>query len=288
MALEKITRLPELPPRPAASNKGKFGRILVIAGSRGMSGAAVLSGSAALRGGAGLVRIATPREVWPLVAVGNPCCMTLPLDQDEGGSFTPAALEAVLDTAKASDVVALGPGLGRGRHVRHLVQTIVSQVSLPLVLDADGLNACADEPGILQQRGGPIIMTPHPGEFGRLLGKTPAEVQAARAEFASDFAKSHKLVVLLKGHETVVTDGDRLYVNTTGNPGMATAGSGDVLTGLIAALLGQGLDPFGAAQLGAHLHGLAGDLVRVANGEVGLIATDLIEYLPKALRAITP
>jgi hydroxyethylthiazole kinase-like uncharacterized protein yjeF len=282
--LERITRLPELPPRQADSNKGSYGRVLVVAGSEAMSGAAVLCGSAALRGGAGLVRVATPRKVWPIVAAGNACYMTAPLDQDAEGHFTLEALAQLLELGKRSDVIALGPGLGRGPGQAHLVSEIMSGLSVPLVLDADGLNACADQPQILDRRAGPLVITPHPGEFGRLLGKTVAQVQAAREELASAFARERKLIVLLKGHKTIVTDGSRVYVNATGNPGMATAGSGDVLTGVIAALWGQGLEPFAAVQLGAHVHGLAGDLARADYGEAGLIASDLIAYLPKALR----
>jgi ADP-dependent NAD(P)H-hydrate dehydratase len=287
MTLEKITRLPELPPRRADSNKGTYGRILVMAGSRGMSGAAVLCGSAALRGGAGLVKVATPREVWPLVAVGNPCYMTVPLDQDGAGNFTAAALAELLQIIKGSDVVALGPGLGRSPELTKFIGEVVSQGVAPLVLDADGLNACADRLQILDQRRGPLIITPHPGEFARLLGTTTAHVQAAREELAATFARHRNTIVLLKGHETIVTDGKRVYINATGNPGMATAGSGDVLTGLVAALLGQGLDPFAAAQLGAYVHGLAGDFARTDKGEAGLIASDLVEYLPRALQGVT-
>src|SRR5262249_54903117 len=150
------------------------------------------------------------------------------------------------------------------------------QVTAPLVLDADGLNASVDHPEILAERAGPTVITPHPGEFGRLLSKTVAQVQAHREDLAASFARRHRVVVLLKGHGTIVTDGSNIYVNATGNPGMATAGAGDVLTGLIAALLGQGLSPFAAAQLGAHIHGLAGDLARAELGEEGLIATDLV------------
>jgi NAD(P)H-hydrate epimerase len=284
MTLERITNLSRLPPRQVDGNKGSYGRILIVAGSRGMSGAAVLCGSAALRSGAGLVKVATPRDVWPLVAAGNPCYMTVPLEEDAEGCLTAAASAKLLEAATASDVLALGPGLGRGPDKTRLVGSIVSEAAVPIVLDADGLNACADQLDILDHRAAPIILTPHPGEFGRLLGKTAAQVQVAREELAVAFAGAHNAIVLLKGHETIVTDGSRVYVNHTGNPGMATAGSGDVLTGLIAALLGQGLEPFAAAQLGAYIHGLAGDLARIDLGEEGMIAMDLIAYLPKALR----
>jgi NAD(P)H-hydrate epimerase len=284
-AIELIRQVPSLAPRPADSNKGTFGRVLLVAGSRGMSGAAILSGSGALRGGAGLVRVAVPEGILPIVAAGNPCYMTAPLIQDEGGRLAEAAQPALLDLARANDVVALGPGLGRSPAITAIVTALLAQTSVPLVLDADGLNALEHHADRLRSRAAPLILTPHPGEFARLLGSDAATVQAARQELAVRFATENGLVLLLKGHGTLVTDGRRVYQNTTGNPGMATGGTGDVLTGVIAALLGQGLDPFAAAQLGAYVHGLAGDLARDALGEVSLIATDLLQYLPAALRS---
>lgn len=281
---DAITQLPALPPRPADANKGTFGRVLVVAGSRGMSGAAVLCGSAALRGGAGLVRVAAPAEVVPIVAAGNPCYTTVPLPQDEHGRLAPPAEAELLELARANDVVALGPGLGRGPGPTALAGAVVTQTTVPLVLDADGLNAFAGIADRLRNRPAPLVLTPHPGEFARLLDCDVPTVQARRQELAMRFAAEHGLVLVLKGHGTVVTDGQRLYVNTTGNPGMATGGTGDVLTGLIAALMGQRLEPFAAAQLGVYLHGLAGDLARDELGEVALIASDLLHYLPKAFR----
>jgi NAD(P)H-hydrate epimerase len=281
--VEIVTQLPVLPPRPPDSNKGDFGRVLVIAGSRGMSGAAVLSGSAALRAGAGLVRVAVPQEIWPVVAAGNPCIMTAPMPQDDQGRFSAGAEAELVPLAQSSDVVALGPGLGRSPELTTLVKSLVSRLTQPMVLDADGLNAVAGDADVLGKRAGPTVMTPHPGEFARLLQTETAKVQANRRELALQFAGKHKLVLVLKGHATIVTDGRRLYENTTGNPGMATAGSGDVLTGTVAALLGQGLEPFAAAQLGVHIHGLAGDLARDDLGQVGLMASDLLDYLPRAL-----
>jgi ADP-dependent NAD(P)H-hydrate dehydratase len=280
--MEPITQIPALPRRPADSNKGDFGTILVIAGSRGMSGAAVLCGGSALRGGAGLVRVAVPQEVWPIVAAGNPCLMTAPMSQDEHGRINAAAIGDLVDLAQAYDVVALGPGLGQSTDLSALVATLVQQVSKPLVLDADGLNVIAARAEVLGKHAGPVVITPHPGEFARLLHTDTAAVQARRQELAAEFAARHGLIVVLKGHDTVVTDGRRVYRNNTGNPGMATAGAGDVLTGLIAALLGQGLEPFAAAQLGVHVHGRAGDLARDELGERGLMATDLLSYLPRA------
>ncbi len=282
--MEVITRLPVLPPRQPDSNKGDFGRVLVIAGSRGMSGAALLCGSAALRAGAGLVRLAVPQEIVAIVAGGNPCLMTAAMPQDELGRFSAAAESELLALVQSSDVVALGPGLGKSPDLTRLVTALLQGVARPLVLDADGLNALAGDPAILQQHAGPLIITPHPGEFARLVQTETAKVQANRRDLALQFAARYKLVLVLKGHGTIVTDGLRVYQNTTGNPGMATAGSGDVLAGAIAALVGQRLPPFDAAQLAVHVHGLAGDLAKDELGEVGLIASDLLQYLPRAFR----
>jgi ADP-dependent NAD(P)H-hydrate dehydratase len=281
--LEEVTALPALAPRPLDSNKGSFGRVLVIAGSRGMSGAAVLCGSAALRGGAGLVRVAVPAGILPIVAAGNPCYMTAPLAEDEEGRFSSEAIADLIHLAAGFTILAVGPGLGRSAGLTFLVSALL-RTSLPLVLDADGLNALDKQTDRLRGRTAPLVLTPHPGEFARLVGLTIPDVLARREELAGQFAAEHGLVVVLKGHGTLVTDGKRLYRNPTGNPGMATAGSGDVLTGLIAALMGQGLEAFAAAQLGVWLHGRAGDLARDDLGEPSLIASDLLQYLPRAFR----
>jgi NAD(P)H-hydrate epimerase len=283
--LVTVRQVPTLPPRRPDSHKGDFGRVLVVAGSRGMSGAAVLCASSALRGGAGLVRVALPEGILPLVAAGNPCYMTAPLPQDEHGRLAATAEADLVALARENDVVALGPGLGRGPAITALVTAVLQQVPVPLVLDADGLNALQHHAERLRQRAAPTVLTPHPAEFARLAGSDVPTVQAHRQEMAARFAAEHGVVLVLKGHGTVVTDGRQVYQNATGNPGMATGGTGDVLTGLIAALLGQHLPPFAAAQLGVYLHGLAGDLARDALGEVSLIATDLLQYLPAALRA---
>jgi NAD(P)H-hydrate epimerase len=241
-----------------------------------------------MRGGAGLVRVAVPTEILPVVAAGNPCYLTAPLPQDEEGRLGGEAEAPILDLARANQVVALGPGLGQSPAITSLVTTVLAKAAVPVVLDADGLNALPGRTEVLRTRPAPTIMTPHPGEFGRLVGMSIAQVQAQRPEFASRFAADYGVIVVLKGHGTIVTDGRRVYHNRTGNPGMATAGSGDVLTGLIAALLGQGLEPFAAAQLGVYLHGLAGDLARDNLGEVSLMASDLLDYLPHAFRCHGP
>lgn len=279
-----IIDLPELPARSPDSHKGDFGRVLVIAGSRGMSGAAVLTGHAALRSGAGLVRIATSTSAQPLVAMGHPCLMTVPLPEDENGCIAYAALETIQASAQESSVLAIGPGLGRSADLDRLVPELLETIDAPIVLDADGLNAFLHDVARLGNHKGQVVITPHPGEFARLSGRSTKEVQGNRREAAEELAQKHQLTVVLKGHQTIVTNGARTYINTTGNPGMATAGSGDVLTGLLAALLGQGFAPFEAAQMAAFLHGQAGDLAGLRIGEVSLIATDLIKYLPRAFR----
>jgi NAD(P)H-hydrate epimerase len=281
-SLEVITELPRLARRAADSNKGNYGKILVVAGSRGMSGAAVLSGSGALRGGAGLVTVAVPEEILPIVASSNPCYLTAPLPQDKEGKLVSSA--RINELTQANDVAAIGPGLGRSAAIAKLIADLLQSIRTPVVLDADGINAWAAQIDSLKDHAAPLILTPHPGEFARLIGCDVSNVQARRKELAVEFAQKYDVVLVLKGHGTVVTDGRRLFVNQTGNPGMATGGTGDVLTGLIAALLGQGLEPFAAAQLGTHLHGLAGDLAKMELGEASLIASDLLNYLPHAFR----
>jgi NAD(P)H-hydrate epimerase len=284
MSPELITQLPVLPSRPADSNKGMFGRVLIVAGSRPMSGAAILCASGALRGGAGLVRLAVPEEILGIVACGNPCYTTAPLPYDDYGRINRQAEAEVLSLVRENDVAALGPGIGQSPAIEALIRTVVAQTQTPLVLDADALNVLQQDTSTLRNRRAPLVLTPHPGEFARLLQTDVASVQANRPESATRFAAEHKLVLVFKGSGTLVTDGKRLYHNRTGNAGMATGGSGDVLTGLIAALLGQGLEAFAAAQLGVYLHGFAGDLAREEVGEVAMIASDLLHYLPRAIR----
>ncbi len=282
MPIETITTLPRLPLRPADAHKGMFGHVLVVAGSRGMSGAAILCGSAALRGGAGTVQVATAATIQPTVAAGQSCFTTAALADTKTGQIAAAALSEVVELAKDASVIAIGPGLGRGEDTRAIVHGLLDQSALPAVLDADGINSYAPlSSGQKIRAGKPTVLTPHPGEFARLLNSTTAKIQSNREESAIRFAIEQGHVLVLKGSNTLVTDGRRLYVNRTGNPGMATGGSGDVLTGLIAAILGQGLDLFAAAQLGVYLHGLTGDLARDDLGEESLIASDILKYLPK-------
>lgn len=274
-----------LPPRPADSHKGLFGHALVVGGSRGMSGAITLAGLATLRGGAGLVTLAVPRSIQDVVAGYNPSYMTVGL-ADATNHMVEDAADEVLALAEGMTALALGPGLGRSPGSADFVARLYREVRQPMVVDADALFALAERKELLTQAAGPRILTPHPGEFARLTGNKPTSDDDSRTQAASELAAvsggPHPTIVVLKGHHTVITDGKRYALNHTGNPGMATGGSGDVLTGVITALLCQHLTPFDAARLGVHLHGRAGDLAARMLGPVSLIASDLIDYLAAA------
>ena len=278
-----ITVIPTLPPRAVDSHKGTFGRVLIVAGSKGMSGAAVLCGSAALRSGAGLVTVACPPDIQQIVAMGNPCYTTAAIPQTAQALYDTRSADAVIHLADDADVVAIGPGLGHRPDVAELLRAVLTALpGTPIVLDADALNVFQVE--MLSNRTVPPILTPHPGEFARMKQLSVAEIQIDREGVASRFAKRQRVVLALKGHGTIVTDGERIYVNETGNPGMATGGSGDVLTGCIAAFLAQRMTPFDATVLGVWAHGQAGDFAAKRIGQVGLIASDVVEELPLVLR----
>lgn len=280
------TDLPRLPPRRDDAHKGDFGSVLIVGGSRGMSGAAALAGMSALRGGAGLVRVAVPETCLDTVACFEPSYMTTPLPADADGRIDETADNVIAELAAQATVIACGPGLGRSSGLTSLVCRLYQTIDKPMVFDADALNALASCPVALAQPGGPRILTPHPGEFARLVGrKLDGE---ARNDAAVALAGKCGIVVVLKGHHTLITDGRHRSLNTSGNPGMATGGSGDVLTGLVAALVSQRMAPFDAARLGVYLHGLAGDLAAQELGQVSLIASDLIRFLPKAFQQIGP
>lgn len=275
--------LPLLPPRAPLAHKGNFGLALLVGGSRGMAGAVSLAGMAALRGGAGLVRLAVPDACLDTVAAFEPSYMTLPLPSDRAGRISVAACEKILEAAATATVVACGPGLGRSPGLQVMMCELYTSLPLPMVFDADALNALAARRDVLDRPGGPRILTPHPGEFARLLGRVhvPAE---ERQMLAADLAWRCNVVVVLKGHRTLITDGRHHATNSTGNPGMATGGTGDVLTGLITALACQHLSPFDAARLGVYLHGLAGDHAAAELSQEAMIASDLIRFLPYAFR----
>ncbi len=274
--------LPPIPPRPADSHKGTFGRVLIVAGSRGMSGAAALSGLGALRGGAGLVEVATPASIQPLIAGFEPSWLSLPLPEDADGRLDRAAFPVIEKRWDSVSAVAIGPGWSVTDRTRRLARLIVEQCPRPMVIDADGLTALVDQADAWKKSPASRVVTPHPGEFARMRSVDTKAIQADRVGHATAFAKEHRVIVVLKGHASVVTDGERVIINSTGNPGLATGGTGDVLTGLIGALLAQQMPPFDAARLAVYLHGLAGDLAAAELSQPGLIASDLPRFLGKA------
>jgi NAD(P)H-hydrate epimerase len=280
-----IKDIPKLKPRAANAHKGDFGKVCIIAGSIGMSGAAALAGRAALRAGAGLVRVATPKSVLPIVASIEPSFTTVPLPEDTAGRIAASAANTILNLIPDNDCLVFGPGVGVTQGVRSVLQRLLGQEGLRLIIDADGLNNLSrinDWPG---QTGASVILTPHPGEMKRLwAGLLRNPLPLDRRDQAVGLAKRTKTTVVLKGAGTVVTDGQKVYVNKTGNPGMATAGAGDILTGVITALMGQGLSNFDAAVLGVYVHGLAGDIAAKKTGQISLIATDIIEALGEAFK----
>ena len=275
-----------LPRRRPNAHKGDCGRVVILAGSVGLTGAATLCAAAAVRGGAGLVTVGTPTSLNDILEVKLTEAMTVPLPEvRRRRCLSLRARGEVLRLVARADVVALGPGLGTYRETVGLVHRLLADIRSPLVIDADGLNALKGRADLLKTRIGPTVITPHPGEFSRLTGASISEIEADPIGGARAFAKAHGVVVALKGAPTVVADpSGGVSVNPTGNAGMATGGSGDALTGLIAALVGQGLDAEVAARLGVYLHGVAGDIVRDRNGEVGLAASDLADTLPEAVR----
>ena len=279
----EVKDIPKIPSRKPDTHKGDYGRVFVLAGSSGMTGAACMCSTAALRAGAGIVTLGIPESLHGIVASKLTCVMTHPLPETHVKTLSELGRQDILDFSQRFDVVAIGPGLSQYLETKRLVLWLLQSLDCPIVLDADGINALADNPKILDQIKKQIVLTPHPGEMGRILGMSTQEIQSKRLEISRMFVKGRKNVTLvLKGHKTIVMNDEQFYVNETGNPGMATAGVGDVLTGMIAAFLGQQYTPFDSAQLGVYLHGLAGDIAVREKGEISLIATDILDNLHKA------
>ena len=283
-----VSELPKPPPRPRDAHKGTFGRVLIVAGSEGMGGAAALTGRAALHGGAGLVTVAIPRSVSDIVAHSHNSYMTIPLYDDEKGRISDDAISQIDPEIEKANALALGPGVGLSEGVRKVVQHIYSTSPIPVVLDADGLNTFVGQVDRLQVRANqsPRILTPHPGEFARLTGLDGTMIDNNRERHAAEFAEKHNVILLLKGHKTVITDGKKIAVNSTGGPGLATGGSGDVFTGLIASLISQGMDAFDAAQFSAHLHGLTGEIVAERFTDRFVTSSELVDHLFLAWKRI--
>ncbi|HDY89967.1 MAG TPA: NAD(P)H-hydrate dehydratase [bacterium] len=281
--MQIIKDIPRLKDREADAHKGDFGRVCIIAGSIGMSGAAAIAGQAALRAGAGLVRVATAKSVLPIVAAIEPSFTTIPLAEDTAGRISAKAINTILTAASENDVMAIGPGIGVSGGLRTILDALLRQENLRLLIDADGLNNLSKIKDWPNQCKAHLLLTPHPGEMAKLWsGLFREEPPPKRQEQAVKLAQRTKTVVVLKGARTIVSNGEKVYINKTGNPGMATAGTGDVLTGVITALIGQGLSRFDAAVLGVYIHGLAGDIAVKKTGQVSLIATDIIEALSNA------
>jgi NAD(P)H-hydrate epimerase len=289
--------------RPATAHKGTCGRVFILAGSRGMTGAANLTGMAALRSGAGLVTVGVPDAVYLVIARHDSELMVKPLPSTAKGTVSLKAFPEISRALHGQDVLAIGPGLSQHVTTQKLIRKVIEETRGPVVIDADGLNALKGHLDVLRgprkkSRAGlnlPYkikpgqILTPHPGEFVRLFGGKLDDSDALRKKRAGQVAGEYGVVMVLKGHHTVVATPDgEVFVNKTGNPGMATAGSGDVLTGVIAALAGQGLSSYEAACLGVHVHGLAGDLAAKKTGEVSLTAGDILRFLPEAFKELIP
>jgi len=285
-ALEKEIRR-KIGPRQKKSHKGDFGRILILAGARGFAGAAHLAGMGAVRSGAGLVTVGVPESIYTIVARREAEVMVRPLPSTVQGTLAGAALKPVLALIKGCGVMAMGPGLSQQDATQRLIRSLVHKVTCPLILDADALNAFEGKVFLLSQALCPRILTPHTGEFVRLFGGSAPRTERERCQRALEAAKKSNSIVVLKGHRTVVAEpGGRIWCNPTGNPGMATGGTGDVLTGVMASMCGRGLPLLDAARFAVYFHGLAGDLAARRKGETGLAASDLIEELPESFRRV--
>ena len=279
LALDHSQVLSILPDRDPWSHKGCFGKILLLCGSRGFTGAAALAARAALRTGAGLVFLGVPESIYAIEAVklDEPIVFPLP---DEDGKLSQAAVPEILHRLKQMDAVLIGPGLGQSAGVLAAVKAVLENFEGPVIVDADGINVLSAHKYILRGRSRPTILTPHDVEFGRIGGVLNQD----RCASAADLARDLGCIVLLKGHETVITDGNRCYLNHTGNPGMAVGGSGDVLAGMIVSLLGQKIEPLTAAACGAWIHGASGDLCAKELGQYGMLPSDMVEALPRLLK----
>lgn len=277
-----------LQPRSRTAHKGSNGHVMIVAGSVGKSGAAAMAANSAMRSGAGLVTLAVPSSIHTVLELKTTETMTFPLSSLPSGSLSHDSFAEIMSLADGKTVMAIGPGIGTEMETAALVRSIIAGSELPLVIDADGLNAVAEDLTVISMSGAPfMIMTPHPGEMSRLAGVTIADVESSRLETASSFAMLHNVYLVLKGARTIIAAPDgRIAINGSGNPGMASGGTGDVLTGVTAAMVAQGYDPFAACCLGVFSHGLAADLVSAEKGEIGLIATDIQEMLPYAFRRI--
>ena len=269
--------------RPDDSNKGTLGSLLCICGSYGMAGAAIMAGKAALRCGIGLLKIAVPKSIYPVCATNILESVYYPLEETSNGVIASKNTDFLLEMCEKSSAVVIGCGLSVCDDTKNLVQSVITNCEKPLVIDADALNCICNKPEILTNLKAPAIITPHPGEMARLLHSTPKTVNSSRENTAIDFAKKFGVVTVLKGAGTIIASPDgEVYINHTGNSGMATGGSGDVLSGIIGSLLAQGASPINAAAAGVFLHGTIGDLAAEKLGKISMLPTDMIDMIPTA------
>ncbi len=269
--------------RPDDSNKGTLGSLLCICGSYGMAGAAIMAGKAALRCGIGLLKIAVPKSIYPVCATNILESVYYPLEETSNGVISSKNTDFLLEMCEKSSAVVIGCGLSVCDDTKNLVQSVITNCKEPLVIDADALNCICNKPEILKNLKAPAIITPHPGEMARLLHSTPKTVNSNRENTAIDFAKKFGVVTVLKGAGTIIASPDgEVYINHTGNSGMATGGSGDVLSGIIGSLLAQGASPINAAAAGVFLHGTIGDLAAEKLGKISMLPTDMIDMIPTA------
>jgi hydroxyethylthiazole kinase-like uncharacterized protein yjeF len=273
-----------MPERLSISNKGDYGKCLIITGSEGMTGAGCLAAKAAYRTGAGLVYLGIPGDYLGIYETSVSEAISIPFNMSKEGSISKRALPGILEATKGKDAICIGPGMGWNEDTKEIVRNIIEECGVPVVIDADAINAVSEDTSILRNKKAKIIMTPHPGEMSRLIKKSTEEIQKDRIKYAEEFAVSNNVILILKGSNSIAAmpDGD-IYINSTGNPGMATAGSGDVLSGIIMAVLGQGIKPEKAAVYGTYLHGLAGDIAARLKNEQSLMAGDILKSIPAAI-----
>lgn len=276
-----------LPRRDKFSHKGTFGRVGIISGSLGMTGATYLSSMAALRTGSGLVYSIVPDSLKEVLSIKLTEAIIKPVEDRSTGHFTMDSFQQIIHIIEGMDAIAIGPGMGVDEERVELVRKILLEYKKPVILDADGINLISLDPTILMDRQGDTIITPHPGELSRLLGVSIGEIQKERVEYSKLTSNKYNVITVLKGANTIVGNKrGNIYINSTGNPGMATAGSGDVLTGIITSLIGQGVAPYEAAMLGVYCHGLAGDLARIDKGEYGMIGRDILDNIPHSIKIL--
>lgn len=276
-----------VPERKKETHKGTYGRIGIIGGSRGMTGAVALATSASLRSGSGLVYSIVPASLSSIIETLVIESITIPVDCENKGHFTQTGIKNILEITTKLDCLVLGPGMGTDDERIRLVKEILSTTYRPIVLDADGINCICGGKEVLTSRLHETVITPHPGELARLLNLNTEEIQKNRVKYCIQTAKMFKVITVLKGSNTVIASPEgQVYINTTGNPGMATAGSGDVLSGMIGSFIGQGIEPLNAAIAGVFLHGLAGDMAEMERGEYGLIAGDIVNKIPSAIKYV--